>query len=578
MEKVFKYPNNDAVRQALKDFEASGYKLETVPLKQLVTDNDLLNNDTLNYHKEIWGGMSPDEYFFDPEEAKYWSYTDAMFAVKSKDGKYKLGNGKHRCRALYNDGYTAVELPVLTEEVDTNKLDFRAMYADVINTFGFTTNPIGTEATYILQKGKFLDTKGPGDTNHQHLNIANYLTEKYGYNDVDQNNGSRFMTQVAKAIRVTCWNNGNGLKGIYLPKKEITDKQYSAIITFITGIIRKVNGENPLIIATMNGSQQIEYTKSFRLAERVVADIEYYYQSGILEGGDMTESLTEDTRTLLINKSKNQGPYKDQSHGKNRFERKKLSKIANTVKQYNKIDMNDLFKNDTLQINVPVIGETDTYEVTIKMEGVIKELAKNIKNNQNKLEFRSVIQAVTKIFNTSDVYVRCTCKDYIYNFEHWNIINNVSTAGSDKDPGPGKGIANPNDDKGRGCKHILLVLANTDWLMKVSSTIKNYIFYAADKLRKPFLNVIFPKLYGITADAATEQNLVPEDCNLETDTDIIDTINDWAKNRGKYTKGTNKNPAAGKGTMKGPEPKEEPKEEPEKEPEKAEENTEEETK
>ena len=352
------------------------------------------------------------------------------------------------------------------------------------------------------------------------------------------------------------------MKAIYLPRREITEKQYEGLRFFINQTARKVNKESPLSIATMNGSQQIDYVKSANLADRAIEDIKYYYFSGRLEGGDFFESLKEDTRNLLLNKSRNQGAYKDQSHGKNRFERKKLSKVANTVKEYNKIDMNDLFKNDTLTVNIPVVGETGNYEVTIKMEGVVAELAKNIKNNQNKLEFRSVIQALTKVFNTADIYVRCNCKDYAFNFEHWNIINNVSAVGSDKDPGAGKGIANPNDDKGRGCKHILLVLANTDWLMKLASTIKNYIFYVADKSRKPFLNVIFPKLYGIPADAATEENLVPEDCNLETDSNIIDTINDWAKNRGKYTKGTNTNPAAGKGTMSGPEEKkEEPKEE-----------------
>jgi hypothetical protein len=38
----------------------------------------------------------------------------------------------------------------------------------------------------------------------------------------------------------------------------------------------------------------------------------------------------------------------------------------------------------------------------------------------------------------------------------------VSVDDTSNDPGPGKGIANPNDSKGRGCKHILLVLANGD--------------------------------------------------------------------------------------------------------------------
>lgn len=126
-------------------------------------------------------------------------------------------------------------------------------------------------------------------------------------------------------------------------------------------------------------------------------------------------------------------------------------------------------------------------------------------------------------------------------------MHNVSTDDTAHDPGPGKGIRNPNDDLGRGCKHILLVLNNGDWLMKVASVINNYIHYAEKNMQKAFMSIIFPKLYGVAADEAAEQGLIPEDINIETSTDIIDVINDFGKNRGKYAKGTNKNPVTGTG-------------------------------
>ena len=129
-----------------------------------------------------------------------------------------------------------------------------------------------------------------------------------------------------------------------------------------------------------------------------------------------------------------------------------------------------------------------------------------------------------------------------YRFAHWNIVNNVSVDDTAHDPGPGKGIANPNDDKGRGCKHILLTLSNGDWLMKVASVINNYIHYAEEHLQKAFMKAIFPRLYGMPAEDAKEQNIIPEDINLETETNIIELINDWAKNRGKFVKGSNVNP------------------------------------
>lgn len=252
--------------------------------------------------------------------------------------------------------------------------------------------------------------------------------------------------------------------------------------------------------------------------------------------------LLEDTRTSLVSKSRNVGTYKDTSRGKNRFERKKYSKVANSVKNYNEIDMNKLFKQDILQVNVPVVGESDEYVVTIKIEGVIGELQKNIKNNGNNLEFRSIIQALTKVFNTSDVYTKCSCADFKYRFAHWNIIKNVSVDDSSQDPGPGKGIANPNDDKGRGCKHILLVLANGDWMMKVASVINNYCHFLSEKRPDAFLKLVFPKLYGVPADEAVENGIVADEEDLESGKDLIDIINDWAKNRGKFKKGSNINP------------------------------------
>jgi hypothetical protein len=275
---------------------------------------------------------------------------------------------------------------------------------------------------------------------------------------------------------------------------------------------------------------------------------------------------------MLVSKSRSVGQYQDQSRGKNRFERKKYSQVAKTVKQYNTIDMNKLFKEDILEVSIPVVGEHDSYTVSVKMEGVVKEIAANIKNNKNQLEYRTVVQAITKIFNSSNIWVKCTCKDYKYRFAHWNIVNNVSVDDSASDPGPGRGIVNPKDDKGRGCKHVLLVLANGDWLMKVASVINNYIHYAEEKLQKPFLKLIFPKLYGYPAEEMVEQGLVDTEEYLDSTAGLIDAINEYGKNRGKYRAGTNKNPVTGTGG-KTKKSAEEPKEESKKDTETEEEES-----
>ena len=287
--------------------------------------------------------------------------------------------------------------------------------------------------------------------------------------------------------------------------------------------------------------------------------------------------LLEANRTSLISQSRNAGEYKNKERGKNRFERKKYSKIANAVRAYNEIDMNSLFKQDILLVNIPVVGENDEYTVTIKLEGVVGEIHKNIKNNSNKLEYRTIIQALTKIFNTSDVYIKCTCPDAKYRFAHWNILKNVSVDDSSKDPGPGRGIVNPNDDKGRGCKHMLLVLANGDWMMKVASVINNYCHFLSEKKPEAFLKLVFPKLYGVPADEAEQNDIVADQEELETGKDLIDIINEYGRNRGKFRKGSNKNPITNTGgRAKKQEPEEpadeEPKEQPAKETKESEES------
>ena len=424
--------------------------------------------------------------------------------------------------------------------MDINSINWRNVLKDVIATFGIITDPRSSDAVYILKSGKILDTKGPYN-NHQHENIANYITEKTGFNDLDNANGSKFLTRACNAVRLTPW-----LNAFYIPKSPMTEAQQNVLKDFIRKTV--ISKEKPLLIATYGGYQQIELTKKPADVDELMKAIMYYYIDGqLIENFIKKETLLEDNRTTLIAKSRNQGQYKDQSRGKNRFERKKYSKVANAVKAFNQIDMNDFFKKDILTVKVPVTGETDDYTVSIKIEGVVAEIARNVKNNKNKFEFRTVIQALTKMFNTSDIYVNCTCKDYRYNFDHWNIVNNVSTSDTAHDPGPGKGIANPQDNKGRGCKHVLLVLNNGDWMMKVASVINNYVHYAEEHMQKPFLKVIFPKIYGVPADEMVEQDLIDDDKYLDSSAGLIDAINEYGKKRGQYKPGTNKNPVTGTG-------------------------------
>ena len=71
--------------------------------------------------------------------------------------------------------------------------------------------------------------------------------------------------------------------------------------------------------------------------------------------------------------------------------------------------------------------------------------------------------------------------------------------------------------------------------------------YAEEHLQKPFLKVIFPKLYGIAADEMVEQDLIDTDEYLDSSAGLIDAINEYGRKRGQYQKGSNKNPVTGTG-------------------------------
>lgn len=121
--------------------------------------------------------------------------------------------------------------------------------------------------------------------------------------------------------------------------------------------------------------------------------------------------LQEASRQDLLNKSKNADNYSknNQSRGKNRYERRLYSHISNSVRDYNNINMDAFFKGDILEFGVKVQGETDDYIVTITFEEVLREIQREVKGNNNVLNFKCVLRALMNTFNNRDVYVSCTC-------------------------------------------------------------------------------------------------------------------------------------------------------------------------
>lgn len=232
-------------------------------------------------------------------------------------------------------------------------------------------------------------------------------------------------------------------------------------------------------------------------------------------------ALLEASKIELLNKSKTS------VKGKQRFDRRNKSKVINSVKNFNAIDMNKLFKQGILTVGVNIQGETDTYVVTISFGGFLDNIHKELAHANAELSLRIIIRALNDCFNRDDVYVFCTCPDFKYRYQYWATQNKYNSG--EPQPSNGMRIRNPDDKLGSACKHTLLVLNNNSWLIKVASVIMNYINYMKLYYKNLYEKVIYPALYNT--------DYVPAEQELDSNKDTIDKSNQDAVIRTRFQKG-----------------------------------------
>ena len=250
--------------------------------------------------------------------------------------------------------------------------------------------------------------------------------------------------------------------------------------------------------------------------------------------------LNEDKRQELINKSKHADNYvTDQSKGKNRYQRRLHSKIMNSVQEFNSIDMNKFFKDNILVVNVNVQGETDNYLVQIKFGGILDEINDQLERvSSDKIDLRVITRALVSAFNSDNVYIHCQCPDWTYRFSYWSRVNDISSDPSIEQTNNGMEIVNPNDTKGRGCKHVLLVISNNRWLRSVASVIYNYINYMEKHYPKLYADVIYPALYNKEYEDDVQLSIDDtEKQELSSTEDELDTVNKWARTKDQFKPG-----------------------------------------
>lgn len=257
--------------------------------------------------------------------------------------------------------------------------------------------------------------------------------------------------------------------------------------------------------------------------------------------------INESSRSTLLSKSKSADKY---ANGKgSRWTAKGKCSVANTVKDYNKIDMNSFWKDDKLIFGIKVVGETNEYVVTISFSNILDKIQRKIRDNKELLEFKCIYDALIQAINSGDIKISCTCPDYQYRLKYWNSqsgdeAGEKETRASD--------ITNPENSKGPACKHILAVLNNVEWLNKIASVINNYANYCKDNMQYNYSKFIFPKLYGMPYNKAVQMSLEDYDENgeikntLGSEEALINLSNALGKERGKFKKGSNKNPASKK--------------------------------
>lgn len=195
-----------------------------------------------------------------------------------------------------------------------------------------------------------------------------------------------------------------------------------------------------------------------------------------------------------------------QSRHDPRFKRRLKCRFLNAAKSYDNINMNKLFAEDVLEAVVPIIGETDNYEIIVSFSGFLDELKTQL-DKRKKLDTVTIIRALVSAFDRNDVYIHCDCPDFKFRFNYWATIDRYNSGEKEMRP---TNITNPDGDKGSVCKHGLAVLNRQTWIIKLASVINNYIKYIKIKMTRLYDKFIHPAIFGqkSEADFDTQMNVV----------------------------------------------------------------------
>jgi len=167
--------------------------------------------------------------------------------------------------------------------------------------------------------------------------------------------------------------------------------------------------------------------------------------------------LNEITRSQAVSKTRKQSP------------KRYAKRIYYGVKDFGKLNVNDLVADDMLVITAPV-GD---YMCTVAYTGVLDELELILQRQQRpNVNIDTVRSAISNSIDKTDVKVNCTCADFRYRFAYFATKNNYKYGKAETRP---SNITNPDDDIGAVCKHLTSLLVSKEWLRKVASIVNKFI-------------------------------------------------------------------------------------------------------
>lgn len=217
--------------------------------------------------------------------------------------------------------------------------------------------------------------------------------------------------------------------------------------------------------------------------------------------------LNEVTRWEIIRRSQKESPP--------RFDKKKFYR----AKDFDNVDFQELFENN----NFTWSSRVGDYIVTISFEGAFDILQWQLKpwrgkNRWKRITHKILVDALTKALDREDLYVNCTCPDFIYRFAYWATQSDCKYGAQQNRPPT---VRNVKNNKGFVCKHILAVLYGKRWVpaaarcwlefIQSNPELSEYYIWGEPRKRNRYTRV------------PDEETIVDTEDEFDTDDDIDDS-------------------------------------------------------